>query len=220
MRCPISLYCWILRALWLHPVGREVIIVGVYIFKLMKFKTAILILWLIVPARILIGLEHIILIVCDLRECECDRLPAVLEARYFVFGCYVFRMILLDLAMHLIVSFFTSASHNTTADEDANNENESTTASSGIDHPHWKEGLFPKTERSRRTIISCLDEQICPARVRDVLRVPCIPKFVGINICCHLLDQESIIKDWFIEPRMHPHSIYKRRLGVSQWFDP
>jgi hypothetical protein len=70
--------------------------------------------------------------------------------------------------MHLIVSFFTGASHNTTADEDANYENDSAAASSGINHPHGKEGLLPKTERSRGTIISCLDEKIGPPRVRDV----------------------------------------------------
>ena len=115
----LTLHDRILRALRRHPIWCEVVVVGIYIFKLMKLKAAILILGLIIPASVIIRFHHVIFILGNFRESQGDRLAAIFEASYFILGGNVLRLILFDLAMHLFVSFHARSTNITATDKHA-----------------------------------------------------------------------------------------------------
>lgn len=109
--------------------------------------------------------------------------------------------------MHFLVSLLTLATHIAAANEEAHEENETTTTSRSVNDPHREERFLAKAEGCSGTVISRLDKQIGSAWVSDVLRVPRVPKFMGIICISHLFDDKAVVQDCFIKPWVYPDAI-------------
>ena len=148
---------------------------------------------MITPASILVRLEHVVLILRDLWECDRDGLAAVLKASDLVLGCDILRHILLHLAVHLLVSLLALSPHIAAANEEAHEENKATATRSCIDNPLREQRFLTIAECGSGAKVGCFNKQIRSSRISNVLGVPRVSKFVSIIFIGYLFYNKTII---------------------------
>lgn len=90
---------------------------------------------MISPSGILVRFEHVVLVLCDFRECDRYGLAAVLEASDLVLRSHVLRHILLDFGVHFFVTLLALDSHIAAANEETHDEDTTTATGCCIDDP-------------------------------------------------------------------------------------